>query len=143
METATIVILFLLGLWSIKHHYDNKWEIEQIKIEYKNLIKISKKANQQTIDEFERTRHYQEDMKTMQSDLTEFRQNIHNIDSKYKIKLNAINEMLEQTRISEGIDLKGYTYYNNDVTLGHPMKNRTSAEKKAYDKLAKQISGEI
>jgi hypothetical protein len=154
METATIVILFLLGLWSIKHHYDNKWEIEQIKIEYKNLIKISKKANQQTIDEFERTRHYQEDMKTMQSDLTEFRQNIHNIDGKYKIKLRLIEGMLEKYSMpnpnkgdtdGDTLVLNNVKYYKN-TNKGiafNPMQNRSSAEKKAYNKLAKQISGEI
>tara|TARA_R110000824_G_scaffold232610_1_gene420717 strand:- start:634 stop:1059 length:426 start_codon:yes stop_codon:yes gene_type:complete len=141
MDIATIVILFLLGLWSIKHHYDNKWKIEQIKIEYKNLVKVSKKANQQTMDEFERTSHYRKDMKTMQSDLIEFRQSLINIDNKYRIKMKAYEENRwdrseEQTRISEGIDLK-------DNIAFDPMENRTLAEKKAYDKLAKQIIGKL
>ena len=47
MDIATIVILFLLGLWSIKHHYDNKWEIEQLKLEYNTFVKVTKKAAQQ------------------------------------------------------------------------------------------------
>ena len=140
MEIAIIAILFLLGLWSIKHHYDNKWDIEQLKIEYSNFVKVTKKAAQQTLDEFERTRHYQSDMKKMQLDLTEFRQYLDNIDGKYRLKTKRHRYQLDNhsehlKAIIELLSLyKENTSLKNDI-VNKAFKNRTTKEQQAMSKL--------
>ena len=131
--------IFFSVLWLIKKHYDNAYDIENIQIELKNLEhKTSHSFIEVKIDTAslkDETVNIVKSMRKMQDDIIEGKQNDINIDAKYKIKLNAIDKMLEQqTRISEGIDLK-------DGVSFDPMQNRTSAEKAAYDKLAKQISG--
>lgn len=140
MDIATIVILFLLGLWSIKHHYDNKWEIEQLKLEYNTFVKVTKKAAQQTLDEFERTRHYQSDMKKMQSDLTEFRQSLDNIDGKYRLKTNRhkyqLNNHSEHLKaIIELLNLYKENRSLKNKIVDKALKNRTTKEQQAMNKL--------
>ena len=138
-DLIILITLFFSVLWLIKKHYDNACDIENIQIELKNLEhKTSHSFIEVKIDTAslkDETVNIVKSMRKMQDDIIEGKQNDINIDAKYKIKLNAIDKMLEQqTRISEGIDLK-------DGVSFDPMQNRTSAEKAAYDKLAKQISG--
>ena len=138
-DIILLMTIFFSVLWLIKKHYDNAYDIENIQIELKNLEhKTSHSFIEVKIDTAslkDETVNIVKSMRKMQDDIIEGKQNDINIDAKYKIKLNAIDKMLEQqTRISEGIDLK-------DGVSFDPMQNRTSAEKAAYDKLAKQISG--
>jgi hypothetical protein len=143
-DQIAVNTLFILGLmtlfgwWTIKKHYDNAWNIEKLQIELNNLKYKTSDFDKETEKDIAilraETINIVQSMRKMQDDIIEGKQNDINIDAKYRIKLNAIDEMLEQTSISEGIDLK-------DGVAFDPMKNRTSAEKRAYDKLAKQISG--
>lgn len=110
-------------------------------------------------------------MRKMQDDIIAGNQNNINIDGKYRIKIDDINKKLEkydmpmlnddeileadcqQCGFTNEYDKKeinsnnivitkdGLEYINHSVTIHDAMQNRTSAEKAAYDKLAKQISG--
>ena len=137
-DIILLMTIFFSVLWLIKKHYDNAWDIENLQIQLKNLKYNTsdsfKEVKKDITSLRSETVNIVQSMRKMQDDIIEGKQNDINIDAKYRIKLNAIDEMLEQTSISEGIDLK-------DGVAFDPMKNRTSAEKKAYDKLAKQISG--
>ena len=134
-DLIILITLFFSVLWLIKKHYDNAYDIENMQIKLKNLryktSKVNKELKVATVD-------IVQSMRKMQDDIIEGKQNDINIDAKYKLKLEVIDGMLEKYAMP--------IPNNVDDDLGvafDPMKDRTSAEKAAYDKLTKQIIGKL
>ena len=134
-DLIILITLYFSVLWLIKKHYDNAYDIENMQIKLKNLryktSKVNKELKVATVD-------IVQSMRKMQDDIIEGKQNDINIDAKYKLKLEVIDGMLEKYAMP--------IPNNVDDDLGvafDPMKDRTSAEKAAYDKLTKQIIGKL
>ena len=84
----TLFLLFLImgfGFWVIKKHYDNAFDIEQLQIQMKQIIKRLRHSLPNSVD-----------LSKMQADIIEQNQNSINIDAKYKMKYDDIDERLEQ-----------------------------------------------
>tara|TARA_R100001463_G_scaffold27844_2_gene64282 strand:+ start:120 stop:557 length:438 start_codon:yes stop_codon:yes gene_type:complete len=139
-DLIILITLFFSVLWLIKKHYDNAWDIENIQIQLKNLeyktSDFDKESEKDIASLRGETVNIVKSMREMQDDIIEGKQNDINIDAKYKLKLDLIDAMLEKYVMPNPKPYKKKT-----VTIHDAMQNRTSAEKAAYDKLAKQIAG--
>jgi hypothetical protein len=139
-DLIILITLFFSVLWLIKKHYDNAWDIENIQIQLKNLeyktSDFDKESEKDIASLRGETVNIVKSMREMQDDIIEGKQNDINIDAKYKLKLDLIDAMLEKYAMPNP-----KPYKKNTVTIHDAMQNRTSAEKAAYDKLAKQIAG--
>ena len=141
-DLIILMTLFFSVLWLIKKHYDNAYNIRNMQIRAKNLKFKSSNYNKEAKKDIANIRaeliDYHKSMRKMQDDIIEGKQNDINIDAKYKLKLEVIDGMLEKYAMP--------IPNNVDDDLGvafDPMKDRTSAEKAAYDKLTKQIIGRL
>lgn len=148
-DIILLMTIFFSVLWLIKKHYDNAYDIENIQIQLKNLEhKTSHSFIEVKIDTAslkDETVNIVKSMREMQDDIIEGKQNDINIDAKYKLKLDLIDAMLEKYAMpnpnkKDTVTIQGAEYSKGDISFD-PMQNRTSAEKAAYDKLARQISG--
>lgn len=148
-DLIILMTLFFSVLWLIKKHYDNACDIENIQIELKNLEHNTsdsfKEVKKDITSLRSETVNIVQSMRKMQDDIIEGKQNDINIDAKYSLKLNLIDAMLEKYAMpnpnkEDTVKIQGSEYSKGDISFD-PMQNRTSAEKAAYDKLAKQISG--
>jgi len=149
-DIILLMTIFFSVLWLIKKHYDNAYDIENIQIELKNLkyktSDFDKESEKDIASLRSETVNIVQSMRKMQDDIIEGKQNDINIDAKYNLKLNLIDAMLEKYAMpnpnkEDTVKIQGSEYSKGDISLGHPMQNRTSAEKAAYDKIARQISG--
>jgi len=148
-DLIILITLFFSVLWLIKKHYDNAWDIENIQIQLKNLeyktSDFDKESEKDIASLRGETVNIVKSMREMQDDIIEGKQNDINIDAKYKLKLDLIDAMLEKYVMpnpnkENTVTIQGAEYSKGDISFD-PMQNRTSAEKAAYDKLAKQIAG--
>ena len=148
-DIILLMTIFFSVLWLIKKHYDNAWDIENIQIQIKNLeyktSDFDKESEKDIASLRGETVNIVKSMRKMQDDIIEGKQNDINIDAKYKIKLDLIDAMLEKYAMpnpnkKDTVTIQGAEYSKGDISFD-PMQNRTSAEKAAYDKLAKQIAG--
>ena len=148
-DLIILITLFFSVLWLIKKHYDNAWDIENIQIQLKNLeyktSDFDKESEKDIASLRGETVNIVKSMREMQDDIIEGKQNDINIDAKYKLKLDLIDAMLEKYAMpnpnkENTVTIQGAEYSKGDISFD-PMQNRTSAEKAAYDKLAKQIAG--
>ena len=148
-DIILLMTIFFSVLWLIKKHYDNAYDIENIQIQLKNLeyktSDFDKESEKDIASLRGETVNIVKSMREMQDDIIEGKQNDINIDAKYKLKLDLIDAMLEKYAMpnpnkKDTVTIQGAEYSKGDISFD-PMQNRTSAEKAAYDKLARQISG--
>ena len=148
-DIILLMTIFFSVLWLIKKHYDNAYDIENIQIQLKNLqyktSDFDKESEKDIASLRGETVNIVKSMRKMQDDIIEGKQNDINIDAKYKLKLDLVDAMLEKYAMpnpnkEDTVTIQGAEYSKGDISFD-PMQNRTSAEKAAYDKLAKQIAG--
>jgi branched-subunit amino acid aminotransferase/4-amino-4-deoxychorismate lyase len=77
IEIPFIAAIVLFSGWITSRHYHNKYDIEQLRIDTKR----SKELN---------------DLLRVQDNLDRIRQSITNLDAKYRMKYDDINDRLEQ-----------------------------------------------
>ena len=95
IDAILLTTIALFGLWVINKHYDNAYEIEKLQKELRNQFGLTNKLEAFRVG----GNDYQtlnDDMITMQNDLTEFRQSLINIDAKYKFKNKWTTEKLQE-----------------------------------------------
>jgi len=79
-DLIILLAMLFFGFWVIKKHYDNAWKIEQL----------------------EKARDIG-DLKKMESDIIELKQNCINIDAKYKIEDEwTVTKIEELAKIAQG-----------------------------------------
>ena len=87
-DIIILLVILLFGYWVIKKHYDNAYDIEQLKIELAKAREIS-------------------DLKKMQTDIISLKQDCINIDAKYRIKdewtTNSLKQLIDIVQQNMGV----------------------------------------
>ena len=133
IEFPLTIAAVLFAGWITSRHYHNKYEIEELRIDARRSKELS-------------------DLLKMQDNLDKIRQSITNLDAKYKMKYDDINDRFEQLLkivmkdmseqdIFDSFGADGIHIPHNNVTIGTDNTNShlkvISTVQDALDKIGK------